>query len=58
MFLDEKNEWSPPEPGRRRLSERDETIILWSVGAFVVSLVIAPIGGASVIQAIYAVVAG
>ena len=56
MFLDEKNEWRQPEPAasRRRLTPREETIMLWSVGAFLVSMVVAPIGGATVIHALLA----
>ncbi|ORE97491.1 hypothetical protein [Aurantimonas sp. 22II-16-19i] len=56
MYLDEKNQWRPPKPSAPapRLTDRDERIVLWSVGVFLVSLVIAPIGGASVIHALIA----
>ncbi len=56
MYLDEKREWRPPEPAGagRRLTDRYEKLLLWAIGAFVLSLVVAPIGGASVIQAIMA----
>lgn len=56
MYLDEKNQWRSPEPSASgpRLGDREERIVLWSVGVFLVSLVIAPIGGASVIHALIA----
>ena len=56
MYLDEKNQWRPPEPSASdpRLTDREERIMLWSVGVFLVSLVVAPIGGASVIHALLA----
>ena len=59
MYLDEKNDWGPvgPAAGGRRLNEREEKVLLWAIGAFLASLVIAPIGGASVIHAIVALVA-
>ncbi|MBO0906256.1 hypothetical protein [Jiella sonneratiae] len=57
MYLDEKNSWTPiePERPRRSLTDREEKMLLWSIAAFVVTLVIAPIGGATVIEAFLAV---
>ncbi|MEX6505813.1 hypothetical protein [Jiella sp. M17.18] len=56
MYLDEKNEWTPAEPSRggRRLTAREEKLFLWLIGALALMLLIAPLGGASVLQAIAA----
>lgn len=56
MYLDEKHQWRPPEPpaSSPRLNDREERIVLWAVGVFLASLVVAPIGGASVIHALIA----
>ncbi|MBP0614524.1 hypothetical protein [Jiella mangrovi] len=56
MYLDEKNQWRQPEsvPEGRRLTNREEKIVLSSIAIFVVAMLIAPIGGATVIQAILA----
>lgn len=49
--------WEPP-PRRPRLTRRQERIILWFVALDVLLLLIAPIGGATVIQAVAALLAG
>ncbi|MCE7029707.1 hypothetical protein [Jiella avicenniae] len=58
MYLDEKNQWGPIDPAGngRRLGDRDEKVLLWVIGIFLASLVIAPIGGASVIEAMLALI--
>ncbi len=60
MYLDEKNEWKAPERPRhgRGLTDREERLILWLVGVNVVAMLIAPIGGASIIQALFAMIGG
>ncbi|WP_040489190.1 hypothetical protein [Fulvimarina pelagi] len=43
MFLDEKNEWHPPEPSRQPMSRGDK--IVWCVVVFnVLMLCFAPMG--------------
>ncbi len=56
MYLDEKNEFRPSEPAKpaRRLTVREEKIMLSAIGVFLLSMLIAPIGGATVIQALFA----
>jgi hypothetical protein len=60
MFVDFKDPWPPPprwEPKRSapKLTPRDERVLLWAVGFNLLVLLIAPIGGASIIQALVAV---
>ena len=62
MYLDEKNEWNPQKPARptkrgNPLTEREETLILWVVGLNLAAILIAPIGGASVVEACIALFA-
>lgn len=53
MFLDEKNEWRPPEPpARRTMTERGQKIVGWLIFANIIALLVAPIGGATVVQAL------
>ncbi|RFC65193.1 hypothetical protein DYI37_04925 [Fulvimarina endophytica] len=53
MYLDEKNEWQPPErPERRQMTPREQKVIGWLIGANIVLLFVAPIGGATVIGAL------
>ena len=54
MYLDEKNEWSHPAPrkGGRPLTQREEKVFLWLIGAFALCLLIAPVGGASIVDAL------
>lgn len=43
----------PPRP-RRPLSRRSEAVLLWLIGIFLVSVLLGPIGGSTVIQALLA----
>ncbi|KAB1072731.1 hypothetical protein F6X51_14045 [Methylobacterium planeticum] len=50
--------WKPPwEPPRRepRLTKRQERVLIWLIAVNALLLLIAPIGGATVIQAILAI---
>ncbi len=49
--------WEPP-PRRPRLTRQQERIILWFVVLNAFLLLIAPIGGATVVQAVAALLAG
>ncbi|MBX9932695.1 MAG: hypothetical protein K2Y56_14320 [Methylobacterium sp.] len=51
--------WTPPcepQPRRPRLTERQERVLVWLIALNALLLFIAPIGGATVIQAFFAVV--
>lgn len=48
--------WEPP-PRRPRLTRRQESVILWFIVLNALMLLIAPIGGATVIQAVIALLA-
>lgn len=54
MFLDLKNYTPPPEPpadrGTERLTPRQQKALAWIVGLNIILLLIAPIGGATVIS--------
>lgn len=57
MFLDLNNnrpDRHPPRPGRRKLSRREEAFFVWLLIANVVVLLIAPVGGASIVQGVMA----
>lgn len=45
--------WHPPRP-RRALSKRAESLVGWIVGGVLVSIALAPIGGSSLIEALWA----
>ena len=47
--------WEPP-PREPRLTKRQEKVLVWLIAVNVALLVIAPIGGATVIHAILAMV--
>lgn len=52
MFVDMP--WPPedprPDPPRRRLSGREERILVWLIGINLVLALVAPIGGATLLQ--------
>ncbi len=57
MYLDEA--WRPsgeppPREPRPRLTKRQERVVLWLLGVNVLLLLIAPIGGTTIVQAIVA----
>ncbi|EAU42635.1 hypothetical protein FP2506_07336 [Fulvimarina pelagi HTCC2506] len=56
MYLDEKNEWRPPErrsrPSPPQITERQQRVLGWLIMANVVGLLVAPVGGASIIHAV------
>jgi hypothetical protein len=58
MFLDLKNYTPPPEPPAdrepERLSPRQQKALAWIVGLNIVLLLIAPIGGATVMSGLIA----
>lgn len=39
-----------PEPPRRRLSDREQKVLVWLIGINLLLLLVAPIGGASLLQ--------
>lgn len=50
-----KPPWEPPpEPERRRLTKREESVVLWIIGANLLFVLLAPIGGATVVHAVRA----
>lgn len=59
MFLDLDGYQTPsepwrPEPPPRRLSPRGEKVMLWVIGLNILLLLVAPIGGATLIHALWA----
>lgn len=53
--------WRPPPepaPRRPRLTRRQERLILWLVAANAVLLLVAPLGGSTVLRAISALLTG
>ena len=55
MYLDEA--WRPqgePPPHEPRRDERRERVFVWLIGVNALLLLVAPIGGATIIQAILA----
>lgn len=52
MFVDMP--WPPedhrPDPPRRRLSEKEQKVLVWLVGINLVLALVAPIGGATLLQ--------
>lgn len=52
-----RSHWEPP-PRRPRLTRGQERIILWLVALNALLLLVAPIGGATIVQAVVALLAG
>ena len=42
-----------PAPPRRKLTKRGETVMVWVVCLFLLLMLLAPIGGSTVIQALW-----
>lgn len=40
----------PPEPPRRDLGPRERTVVLWLVALVLLSIVLAPIGGSTLVE--------
>ncbi len=60
MFVDFSNAWPPPgpwEPNKSgaRLSKRQERLVAWIIGINLLLLLVAPLGGSTVINAVMAV---
>jgi len=55
MFLppDERKPWYPSQPDDG-LSKRDEAVLLWLVGIFLLAVLLGPIGGSTLGQALVA----
>lgn len=55
MFLppDERQPWYPFQPDDG-LSKRGEAVVLWSVGIFLLAVLLGPIGGSTLVQALFA----
>ena len=55
MFLapDERKPWYPSQP-HDGLSKRGEAVLLWLVGIFLLAVLLAPIGGSTLGQALVA----
>ena len=60
MYLDDKQVWRPIEPSKpnKAVTRREEKVILWLISANAIALLVAPIGGATLIQALIAIVRG
>lgn len=54
MFRDLTGYYSRPErpQGPRKLSRREENVVIWILALNLVAAIVAPIGGASVIEAL------
>jgi len=54
MFVDLPGSWPPedpqPDPRQRRLSVREQKVLIWLLGVNVLLLLIVPIGGATLVQ--------
>ena len=44
--------WDPPPP-KRRPTSRDETVVLYLIGFLLMLTVLAPIGGSTVVEALW-----
>ena len=55
MFLppDERRPWYPSQPDEG-LSQRGEAVLLWLVGIFLMAILLGPIGGSTLGQALVA----
>lgn len=42
-----------PPPPRRKLTGREEAVLSWLIGAVLVSTVLAPIGGSTLLEAVW-----
>ena len=58
MYFRQGDGWEPPPPWqpprRSRLTRRQQRVMLWLIGLNVFLLLVAPIGGATIIQAVAA----
>lgn len=57
MYLDEG--WKPrpePEPRKPRMTDREELTLMWLVVVVALLLLIAPIGGGTIVQAVLAAI--
>lgn len=55
MFLppDQRRPWYPPRP-EGRMSRRGEAVLLWLIVIFLVTVLLGPIGGSTIVQAVVA----
>jgi hypothetical protein len=44
--------WNP-QPPKRELTKRERTVVIWVVGAVLVLMVLAPIGGSTVLEVLW-----
>ena len=61
MYLDEKRDWVPPEwPEKpaRRLTEKQESLLMWIMMANLLLLFVAPIAGVTLFGALFALLGG
>jgi hypothetical protein len=61
MYVDFRSDWPPPEPRKpscptKRLSRRRESVLLYVIGFNLLMLVLAPLAGATVFDAVIALV--
>ena len=59
MFVDFSNAWPPPGPwepdkSRARLTKRQERLVAWIIGVNLLLLLVAPLGGSTVVDAVVA----
>ncbi|GAA3723252.1 MULTISPECIES: hypothetical protein [Sphingomonas] len=60
MFLDTRDPWPPAEPWRPappapRLTKRGERVVGWVIGFNLLMLLVGPLAGSSVIDAVMAI---
>ena len=63
MFVDFRSDWHQPgpwepKPARARLTKRQERVIGWIVGVNLVMLLVAPLGGSTLVEALVALLRG
>jgi hypothetical protein len=59
MYVDFRNDWPPPEPlkperPKRRLNKRQETVVLCIIGFNLLMLIVGPLAGATLFEAVIA----
>ena len=62
MFVEGGGGWKPPPwqppPRKPRMTKRQEAVFLWLVAINLMLLLVAPIGGATIVQAVIAACSG
>ena len=63
MYVDSRNDWPVPGPRkpqrpRNRLTKRQETVVVWIIGFNFLMLLLAPLAGVTLFDAIIAIMRG